>query len=82
MPYTVHIRSAETGEARAIPFDEDWQDATAGLWEVGNYMCDCNRSLFFRRAAGEPDDDVGPCGTERFSVTINLPDGSVVYEDD
>lgn len=56
------------------------------IWEDGNFACDCNRYLFWCRAAGEPEteDEDGPehgCGDERYSVRLTDKDGNVLYED-
>lgn len=69
MKYRTCIRNNFTGEER-IDLDEfDWKDEHGFLfmWTDGNYGCDCNRALFFARAAGEEDADV-PCGNSAFSV--------------
>lgn len=52
------------------------------IWSDGNYACDCNRALFFSRAAGEADLECG-CGSSAFSVRlIAVDDGEVLYEED
>lgn len=65
-----------------------WDDSgvtgsSSYLWSDGNYGCDCNRALFFARAAGEedPDDDESPCGDAAYRVRIT-EDGREVYRDD
>lgn len=54
------------------------------LWEEGNYACDCNRSLMFWRAKGDPHGaDDRRCGDEAFFLRITDPvTGAVLYEDD
>lgn len=37
-------------------------------WLEGNYSCDCNRALFFARAAGEPEPEDRPCTDDQFVV--------------
>lgn len=59
----VFIRKEATREVRkhvdSSPWDGDY------IWADGNYSCDCNRHLFFERAAGnEPEWDSGACGDE------------------
>lgn len=44
--------------AEWIEPDESWK--THPAFAGGNYGCDCNRHLFFLRAAGEPDDAEDP----------------------
>lgn len=79
MPYDVTIKDTVTQESRVCPFDLDWTDSTAFLWEEGNYSCDCNRSLFFAQAAGEADGHQ-PCGDTRYVVTSIVSNGQVVYD--
>ena len=43
------------------------------IWEEGNYLCDCNRAIFFC------DDDI-PCGEGKYSVNIEV-DGEVIYRE-
>jgi hypothetical protein len=51
------------------------------LWGPdGNYGCDCNRRLFFARAAGEEEEHHGTCSEGAFSVRITV-DGVQVYAD-
>lgn len=51
-------------------------------WTEGNFGCDCNRALFFARAAGEADPESGMCGdAERFKLRLVLLDGTVVYDE-
>lgn len=37
------------------------------IWDEGNYSCDCNRSLFFARAASEDEPDE-PCGSGQYKI--------------
>ena len=90
MPYNVHITDTATGETRVSRDESDWvSDHDEGespgwlhtyMWGEGNYACDCNRSLFFARAAGEDDPD-HECGQDRFSVRITDDDGVELYRD-
>lgn len=59
---------------------ETWSDY---MWRDGNWSCDCNRYLFFQRAAGEEEiDDDGPCGHDAYTVWIvNPADGSIIYDE-
>lgn len=88
MRYTFRIRDNTTGEERIYAEDFDWDDEGLMLfqWGENNYACDCNRGLFFARAAGEePDLDLDdcPCGNERFAVLSALgEDGVTVPVDD
>jgi hypothetical protein len=58
-------------------------------WGGGNYSCDCNRVLFWHRAAGQepPPDEETPCspltGPVRFPVRKVTDDsGAVVFDGD
>jgi hypothetical protein len=76
----VFIRKEATGEIRKhideFPWDGDY------MWAEGNYACDCNRFLFFERAAGnEPAWDGGACGNEAYAVRIEDEAGKELYRD-
>jgi hypothetical protein len=52
------------------------------MWEGGNYSCDCNRRLFFARAAGEDEDWYGGCGDVAYSVRVReAKTGRVFYNE-
>jgi len=87
--YYAELTDTRTGEAR-IYRDEyfDVHDGMIFLWEQGNYSCDCNRAIFFARAAGEPDGtDEDPeiefarCSDGRFRVKLIAEDGRVLFEE-
>lgn len=42
------------------------------IWAEGNYSCDCNRELFFARAAGH-EAETTECTDWRFSVNLLHP---------
>lgn len=73
MSYSVRIRDTTTGIERTIEKPGEWDDGSDFMWNEGNYACDCNRRLFFARAAGLPDPEPNPCGEGRYSATILLP---------
>lgn len=88
----VRIRDTLFGEERVYQTTEvDWleHDSTpAGwspyIWAEGNYSCDCNRRLFFERAAGnDPDPRSGACTDGRFVVLsiTRRETGEVLYEE-
>lgn len=80
MKCRLEIRRNSDGKVVICP-DEDWDEANEFMWSEGNYSCDCNRSLFFHRAEGTPD-DAGPCGNDRYSVRLtDTITGVVVYQD-
>jgi hypothetical protein len=75
-----YIRNNETGEVRVDEYETEDQYAEGQVfwWQEGNACCDCNREIFFRRAAGlpEPDDDYDElCGDTRFGVEFITIDG-------
>lgn len=43
MAIDVYLRNVKTGETGMKHFDFDYNP---NLWDIGNYSCDCNRSLF------------------------------------
>ena len=82
--YDVLIRKNSTGEIRRYrmedcAWEKDSQESggTMWVWMEGNFSCDCNRELFFMRAAGEEDPENHDCGDSRFDLMeFILPDGS------
>lgn len=63
----------------AILTDGD-AEPSAYIWEDGNYSCDCNRRLFFARAARE-DEDL-KCSDGLYSVRVrNKRSGRVFYSE-
>lgn len=70
MSYTVSITKTITGEVRQYREDREWDATDEYMWVDGNYSCDCNRELFFARAAGEfePEDTV--CDDFAYRVVI------------
>lgn len=76
--YKVLLRNNETGEERWIEYRHEWDESSDYMWTEGNYGCDCNRHLFFERAAGrEPDIDEHTCGDTHYTaVCAELPDGT------
>lgn len=83
--YRLFLTDTATGIRREVAHEAEWEDtddsATEFMWTEGNYSCDCNRSLFYRGAAGEPEDDRRPCGDERFALTVQSHGGDVVYDE-
>ena len=79
------LRNNRTGETRWYDDEMDWSDGSMYLWTEGNYGCDCNRHLFFERAAGIGDDegeDVGCSEVLYTAVEAVLPTGEVIPLDD
>src|SRR5262245_21297896 len=84
----VHVRRIADGEVRQYKsweiYDAEDGDTPSDFMDAeGNYSCDCNRHLFFHRAAGvEPEDDV-ECGDRvLYEVNVaNAKDGAVYYRE-
>lgn len=62
------------GVQRTFTYDEKSEDGLLFMWTEGNYSCDCNRSLFFARAAKEEEIDI-PCGEGGFRLVALRADG-------
>jgi hypothetical protein len=78
----IEIRRNSDGVVRSYFDSYEWQGDY--MWTDGNYSCDCNRYLFFMRAAGEDEGDLiaDRCGDGGYSVRITDARGNVLYEDD
>jgi hypothetical protein len=78
-----HIRCNATGEVRCFSntavLDEDHEPEPVWHWTEGNYGCDCNRHIFFRRAGGEEPDPDHRCGHDAFSVNLENPATGEIY---
>ena len=82
--FRLFVTDRTTGEHREVAQVERWaceDDATEFLWTDGNYGCDCNRYLFFCRAAGASEDDPPDCGETRFRLTVQDAAGITVFEE-
>lgn len=83
VPATVHIQNNADGVIRT--FRHEWwaedPDVADYIWSEGNYACNCNRSLFFKRAGGETDPESDPCGHDGYKIQIVLDDGTIVYDE-
>lgn len=84
LTHKVAIRRNSDGVIRMVD-GGNWNDCGEYMWVDGNYSCDCNRHLYFERAAGtELDwDDGGECGETRYSALYaELSDGRRINLDD
>ncbi len=71
--YTVAITDNATGETVLCELPGEFDSY---LWDEGNYSCDCNREIFFRRAKGEEvDSNEVFCSEGRFSYREEAQDG-------
>jgi hypothetical protein len=84
--FAVYIKNNATGEVRRhIELNADWSAVFEYLWAEGNYGCDCNRALFFSRAADEDDvkSEDRDCGETAYSVPyVELEDGARLVVDE
>jgi len=51
MAYKMKITDQQTGES--VIWEDKEYHYNDYMWEDGNYSCDCNRELFFKRVKGE-----------------------------
>jgi len=81
----IDIRREADGVVRtradSIEYYDGGDEPNIFWWVDGNAGCDCNRSLFFARAAGEDDPDDCPCGDERFRIRIRTLDGKILHNE-
>ncbi len=81
--YRFAIRDTTTGESRECSYEAADVDRCDFYWLEGNMACDCNRRLYFERAAGnEPGDGDLPCGDGRYRYDWVEADGVRIVEDD
>lgn len=83
MILTYHIRKNATGEVRQHVDDCPVNDGANSIglnvfqWVENNYSCDCNRCLFFCRAAGEEEPHEVDCGDAAYDlIKVTGSDGS------
>lgn len=79
----VEIRNNATGEVRRYYddyFNPDPETGSRYIWTEGNYGCDCNRSLFFARAADEEDPEDLDCEGGVFTAIRAHCDNGTVME--
>lgn len=91
-PADVYITDTKTGEPRVYRTWETRPDAE-GLggvefsWSEHNNACDCNRALFFARAADEDEAEVEvevKCGDGRYRVDriVDVERNEIVYTEE
>lgn len=83
IPCIVHVKRNADGELRqyrGLEWHDD-SDYPDFIWADGNYACDCNRHLFFCRAAGDEPDDRPPCGGNVYAVRVTDEQGKELYSD-
>lgn len=72
IPIDIYIRRTTDDAVRVYsPSDWGWHDDGGDYqWTDGNFGCDCNRYLFFQRAADEDEAEEYPCGQTLYRVRI------------
>jgi hypothetical protein len=88
--YRVLLQDLTTGEMRWYQPSYPWHEASEFWWTEGNAGCNCNRALFFTKAAGEQIaediqyaacvDDAFPDGMRYKLLRIETLDGGVLLE--
>ena len=86
MRVAVQIVNKSTGEVREYETCEflRYGEVTPShfAWSEGDYSCDCNRRIFFARAAAEDEDWEQGCSDGQFGVRLtNLMTGLAYYDD-
>lgn len=82
------LKRISDGKVAEYRDEHEWEDPEDAVyqWTEGNYGCDCNRQLFFARAAGEeePRPKDLSCGEEqRFKLlSIVTESGAIIYVGD
>ena len=81
MSYSVLITDNETKQESVMLYEYNFDNDF--WWSEGNFSCDCNRGLEFKRGLGEnPDMDETSCGNGKYSVSIyDCSDGSLLYSE-
>ena len=83
----VTLRRVSDGLERTFSDDSVWLDddgiPSCYQWTDGNYGCDCNREIFFERAAGVEVLDEGnpPCTHGRYLARIVDGSGNVLLDE-
>jgi hypothetical protein len=82
----VEIRCNSTGEVRSFgdaAYIADGESSPVTYhWASGNYGCDCNRHLQFRRANNEDDGEPIACGQSAYAVRLTNPTSGRVFYDE
>lgn len=82
MKYKISIKNVSTSEIRT--YEDTFDDDVIVYYQFsdGNYSCDCNRELFFKRVAGEVVNWNRVCSDGDYLVHItNTETGDIVYRE-
>jgi hypothetical protein len=89
----LHVSIRRNSDALTRVYDfayegmKPWDEDSDWIWSEGNYSCDCNRAIFFERAAGKEhtreEMEAWPCGDESYTITAITQDEdpTVLYEE-
>ncbi len=81
----VTIRNTETGEVRVF-MDDTWANAGEYHYSDGNGSCDCNRSIYFARAAGMDPHEAymqhDDCGDGKYHIDSVVYRGELVWREE
>ena len=81
--YDVDIRRNSDGIVRRYHNEYGWHESADFWWADGNGRCDCNRSLFFARAGGDPEPEHPECGVTAYTILkYYFPDGTTKAGDE
>jgi len=81
-PVVVEIKRMADGLIRDHHTQAGWFGGEFNdfIWSDGNYACDCNRALFFARAANEHENMREPqCGDDAYQVNVKDPETGEYY---
>lgn len=81
----VHMKSIATGEIRSYEsfgiYTDEGDCVDTYIWEEGNFSCNCNRTLFWKRAGKEEVsmEDVEECGDPEYLVNLENPFNKEIF---
>lgn len=86
MTFHLWLKRVADGCVRQLPSEPgNWnEDANEYYWTDGNNACDCNRFLYFERAAGaDPDvaDAMAQCGDTAYLLRVCDEQGNVLHNE-
>lgn len=84
MRLKIKIREASSGIVREAVDEYDYSEVSDAIyhWTDGNFGCDCNRVLFFRRAAKEPDPEDFPCSEGLYEIEMqDAESGKILFSE-
>jgi hypothetical protein len=76
----IRVKHVPSGEVRTHSWTEERKHLCDFIWTEGNYACDCNRGLFFERAANPEYDGDPECGHDKYVLESVDVDGVRIIE--